>query len=80
MNNFQENFKKEKIILGVLSSGDKYAIDNYGTLFTSGGTAGYCAITLMDGGREIEANMEKLKSWNELLIKFLDFVKKQKSK
>lgn len=40
--------KKEKIILGVLSSGDKYAIDNYGTLFTSGGTAGYCAITLPD--------------------------------
>lgn len=40
--------KKEKIILGVLSSGDKYAIDNYGTLFTSGGTAGHCAITLPD--------------------------------
>lgn len=40
--------KSEKIILGVLSSGDKYAIDNYGTLFTSGGTAGYCAITLPD--------------------------------
>jgi len=40
--------KKEKIILGVLSNGDKYAIDNYGTLFTSGGTAGYCAITLPD--------------------------------
>ncbi|NVO03519.1 MAG: Eco57I restriction-modification methylase domain-containing protein [Bacteroidetes bacterium] len=40
--------KKKKIILGVLSSGDKYAIDNYGTLFTSGGTAGYCAITLPD--------------------------------
>ena len=40
--------KKEKIILGVLSSGDKYAIDNYGALFTSGGTAGYCAITLPD--------------------------------
>jgi Eco57I restriction-modification methylase/TaqI-like C-terminal specificity domain len=38
--------KKEKIILGVLSSGDKYAIDNFGTLFTSGGTAGYCAITM----------------------------------
>jgi hypothetical protein len=38
--------KKEKIILGVLSNGDKYAIDNYGTLFTSGGTAGYCAITM----------------------------------
>lgn len=40
--------KKEKIILGVLSSGDKYAIDDYGTLFTSGGTAGYCAITFPD--------------------------------
>ena len=40
--------KKEKIILGVLSSGDKYAIDKYGTLFTSGGTAGYCAITIPD--------------------------------
>lgn len=40
--------RKEKIILGVLSSGDKYAIDKYGTLFTSGGTAGYCAITLPD--------------------------------
>jgi hypothetical protein len=40
--------KKEKIILGVLSNGDKYAVDNYGTLFTSGGTAGYCAITLPD--------------------------------
>lgn len=40
--------KKEKIILGVLSCGDKYAIDNSGTLFTSGGTAGYCAITLPD--------------------------------
>jgi hypothetical protein len=40
--------KKEKIILGVLSNGDKYAIDNFGTLFTSGGTAGYCAITLPD--------------------------------
>jgi len=38
------------------------------------------ALKIMDGGREIEANMEKLKSWNELLIKFLDFVKKQKSK
>lgn len=40
--------KKEKIILGVLSNGDKYAIDNYKTLFTSGGTAGYCAITMPD--------------------------------
>jgi hypothetical protein len=40
--------KKNKIILGVLSNGDKYAIDSHGTLFTSGGTAGYCAITLPD--------------------------------
>lgn len=40
--------KKEKILLGVLSNGNKYAIDKYGTLFTSGGTAGYCAITLPD--------------------------------
>jgi hypothetical protein len=38
--------KKEKILLGVLSSGNKYAIDNFGTFFTSGGTAGYCAITM----------------------------------
>jgi Eco57I restriction-modification methylase/TaqI-like C-terminal specificity domain len=41
--------KSEKIIVGVLSNGDKYSIDKYGTLFTSGGTAGYCAITLPDG-------------------------------
>lgn len=37
---------KPKIIVGVLSMGDKYAIDNEGTFITSGGTAGYCAITL----------------------------------
>lgn len=35
-----------KIIVGVLSVGDKYAIDYYGTLISSGGTAGYCMITL----------------------------------
>jgi hypothetical protein len=35
-----------KIIVGVLSQGDKYAIDNSGTLISSGGTAGYCMITL----------------------------------
>jgi type I restriction-modification system DNA methylase subunit len=34
----------EKIIVGVLSLGDKYAIDTHGTLISSGGTAGYCAI------------------------------------
>ena len=37
-----------KIIVGVLSQGDKYAIDYYGTLISSGGTAGYCMITLPD--------------------------------
>ncbi|WP_241280360.1 Eco57I restriction-modification methylase domain-containing protein [Chryseobacterium cucumeris] len=36
----------EKIIVGVLSQGDKYAIDTKQTLFSSGGTAGYCLITL----------------------------------
>jgi len=35
-----------KIIVGVLSQGNKYAIDYYGTLISSGGTAGYCMITL----------------------------------
>lgn len=36
----------QKIIVGVLSVGDKYAIDTYGTLISSGGTAGYCVIAL----------------------------------
>ena len=35
-----------KIIVGVLSQGDKYAIDYHHTLISSGGTAGYCIITL----------------------------------
>lgn len=39
----------EKIIVGVLSQGNKYAIDYYGTLISSGGTAGYCMITLPEG-------------------------------
>ena len=34
----------EKIIVGVLSRGDKYAIYTHGALISSGGTAGYCAI------------------------------------
>lgn len=34
----------EKIIVGVLSAGDKYAVDTHGTLISSGGTAGYCII------------------------------------
>ena len=35
-----------KIIVGVLSVGNKYAIDYYRTLISSGGTAGYCTIVL----------------------------------
>lgn len=35
-----------KIIVGVLSQGDKYAIDYERTLISSGGTAGYCMITV----------------------------------
>lgn len=35
-----------KIVVGVLSQGDKYAIDYNGTLISSGGTAGYCMITI----------------------------------
>lgn len=36
----------QKIIVGVLSVGDKYAIDVYGTLISSGGTAGYCVVAV----------------------------------
>lgn len=36
----------EKIIVGVLSVGDKYAIDTHGTLISSGGTAGYCVVAI----------------------------------
>ena len=36
----------EKIVVGVLSQGNKYAIDRYQTLISSGGTAGYCMIVL----------------------------------
>ena len=36
----------KKIIVGILSVGDKYAIDFYGTLISSGGTAGYCVVAL----------------------------------
>ncbi len=35
-----------KIIVGVLSVGDKYAIDAHGTLISSGGTAGYCVVAI----------------------------------
>lgn len=37
---------EEKIIVGILSKGDKYAIDLNKTFIASGGTAGYCAIRL----------------------------------
>ena len=36
----------EKIIVGVLSTGDKYAVDTSSTFVSSGGTAGYCMIAL----------------------------------
>lgn len=36
----------QKIIVGVLSKGNKYAIDFCGTLISSGGTAGYCIIAV----------------------------------
>ncbi|MDL2311465.1 Eco57I restriction-modification methylase domain-containing protein [Bacteroidales bacterium OttesenSCG-928-B11] len=35
-----------KIIVGVLSVGDKYAVDTHGTLISSGGTAGYCVVAV----------------------------------
>ena len=38
----------QKLIVGVLSVGDKYAIDTYGTLISSGGTAGYCVVAIPD--------------------------------
>lgn len=36
----------EKMIVGVLAQADKYAIDNKGTLVSSGGTAGYCLVSI----------------------------------
>ncbi len=38
----------QKIVVGILSQGDKYAVDVSHTLISSGGTAGYCMITLPD--------------------------------
>lgn len=35
-----------KLIVGVLSQGEKYAVDTHGTLVSSGGTAGYCIVSL----------------------------------
>lgn len=42
---------KEKIIIGVMSSGEKYPIDFSKTLHTAGGTAGYCSIYLSDNSK-----------------------------
>lgn len=42
---------KKKIIVGVLSQGDKYAIDKCQTLISSGGTAGYCMIVLPENSQ-----------------------------
>lgn len=36
----------EKIIVGVLAQENKYAVDANGTLVSSGGTAGYCLISI----------------------------------
>jgi hypothetical protein len=38
-----------KIVIGVNSVGNKYAVDYRQTLISSGGTAGYCGITLPQG-------------------------------
>lgn len=35
-----------KLIVGVLSQGEKYAVDIHGTLVSSGGTAGYCIVSV----------------------------------
>lgn len=37
---------KQKLIVGVMSQGDKYAVDNKGTIVSSGGTAGYCVVSI----------------------------------
>lgn len=36
----------EKIIVGVLAQENKYAVDTNGTLVSSGGTAGYCIVSI----------------------------------
>ncbi|MDQ0477470.1 Eco57I restriction-modification methylase domain-containing protein [Chryseobacterium sp. MDT2-18] len=38
----------EKIVVGILSAGEKYPIDKNKTIVSSGGTAGYCIIALPD--------------------------------
>lgn len=41
----------EKIVVGVLAQGNKYAVDLNSTLISSGGTAGYCMITLPEDSK-----------------------------
>lgn len=36
----------QKVIVGILSQGEKYSIDNYSTAIPAGGTAGYCFIKI----------------------------------
>lgn len=38
--------RPSKLIVGVLSQGEKYAVDTNGTLVSSGGTAGYCIVSI----------------------------------
>lgn len=42
-------FGMSKIVVGVLSKGNKYAYDTQGVFVASGGTAGYCAIVIPEG-------------------------------
>lgn len=41
----------QKIIVGVLSTGGKFAVDNCHTFVSSGGTAGYCIIALPEDSK-----------------------------
>ena len=42
---------ERKIVVGVLSTGDKYVIDKTKAIVSSGGTAGYCIISLPDNSQ-----------------------------
>lgn len=42
-------FGMPKIVVGILSKGNKYAYDTQGVFVASGGTAGYCAIAIPKG-------------------------------
>lgn len=62
-----------KIVVGILSLGNKYAIDYNHTFITSGGTAGYCTIILPEDSEYsiyyIQAILNsKYVEWNAALI------------